>query len=59
MVFGFASDISIRLSEEAETTYVDMRSVSRFGPHDLGSNALIISEFLAALDAELLGISVR
>ena len=59
LVFGFESDVSIRLNEEAETTYVDMRSVSRFGPHDLGSNAQIITDFLAALDAELLGISVR
>lgn len=59
LVFGFESDISIRLSEEAETTFVDMRSVSRFGPHDLGANARIIAAFLAALDAELLGIAVR
>lgn len=59
LLFGFESDISIRLSEEAETTFVDMRSVSRFGPHDLGANAQIIAAFLAALDAELLGISVR
>ncbi|MCP4315069.1 MAG: DUF1499 domain-containing protein [Hyphomicrobiales bacterium] len=58
-VFGFASDVSIRLSEEAETTFVDMRSVSRFGPHDLGTNARIIDGFLSALDAELVGISVR
>lgn len=58
-VFGFASDVSIRLSEEAETTFVDMRSVSRFGPHDLGTNARIIDGFLGALDAELVGISVR
>jgi hypothetical protein len=53
------SDISIRLIEEIETTYVDMRSVSRFGPHDFGIDAEIISRFLTALDAELLGISVR
>lgn len=59
LVFGFESDISIRLSEEAETTFVDMRSVSRFGPHDLGANARIIATFLAALDAVLLGIAVR
>ena len=58
-VFGFASDVSIRLSEEAETTFVDMRSVSRFGPHDLGTNARMIEGFLTALDAELVGISVR
>ena len=58
-VFGFSSDVSIRLSEEAETTFVDMRSVSRFGPHDLGMNARMIESFLTALDAELVGISVR
>ncbi|MEX3008002.1 DUF1499 domain-containing protein [Hoeflea sp. TYP-13] len=57
--YGFASDVSIRLSEEAETTFVDMRSVSRFGPHDLGTNARIIDGFLRALDTELVGISVR
>lgn len=59
LLFGFESDVSIRLSEEAETTFVDMRSVSRFGSHDLGSNAQIIEKYLAALDAELLGISVK
>lgn len=58
-IFGFTSDISIRLSEEAETTFVDMRSQSRFGPHDLGTNAQIIAGFLRALDTELVGISVR
>lgn len=58
-VFGFNSDVSIRLSEEAETTFVDMRAVSRFGPHDLGTNARIIDGFLNELDAELVGISVR
>jgi hypothetical protein len=59
LVWGMESDISIRLIEEIETTYVDMRSVSRFGPHDFGIDAEIISRFLTALDAELLGISVR
>ncbi len=59
VITGLASDVSIRLSEEAETTFVDMRSVSRFGPHDLGANAEIITAFLAALDAELVGLSVR
>ncbi len=59
LILGLESYVSIRLSEEAETTYVDMRSVSRLGAHDLGTNAQIITAFLAALDAELLGISVR
>ena len=59
LMLGFESDISIRLSEEAETTFVDMRAVSRFAPHDMGINAALISEFLSELDAQLLGISVR
>ncbi|MEO4043628.1 DUF1499 domain-containing protein [Hoeflea sp. CAU 1731] len=59
LVWGLESDISIRLTEEAQTTFVDMRSVSRFGPHDFGVNAQIITRFLNALDAELLGIAVR
>lgn len=51
------SDIAIRLTEEEETTYVDMRAVSRTGNHDLGLNAWHITRFFAALDAELHGVA--
>ena len=53
-IFGFVSDIAIRLTDEGETTYVDMRSASRFGPHDLGANAWLISTFLRDLDGLVL-----
>lgn len=56
-IFGFPFDVMIRLREEAETTLVDMRVASRYGPHDLGFGSKIAEQFLRALDAELLGIA--
>ncbi|UDF30466.1 UNVERIFIED_ORG: DUF1499 domain-containing protein [Roseateles sp. XES5] len=56
-VFGFRFDVVIRLREEAETTLVDMRAASRYGPHDLGIGAELVEGYLKALDAELLGIA--
>jgi uncharacterized protein (DUF1499 family) len=52
-LLGFTSDVVIRLSDEGDTTYVDMRSVSRYGIHDLGENADRITAFMTALDAEV------
>ena len=57
LVVGFRFDVLIRLREEAETTLVDMRVASRYGPHDLGLGARFADQFLHALDAELLGIA--
>jgi hypothetical protein len=57
LIFGFRQDVVIRLREEAETTLVDVRVESRYGTHDLGSGAALISKYLRALDAELLGIA--
>ncbi len=54
-LMGFTSDVVIRLADEGETTYVDMRSVSRYGIHDLGENADRITSFMTALDAEVQG----
>lgn len=53
LIFGFVSDAAIRVTDEGETTYVDMRSVSRYGVHDLGENARRIISFLASLDGEV------
>lgn len=50
-------DVVIRLVEEEETTFVDVRSSARFGGPDLGLNVMLIEGFLRALDAELLGIA--
>ena len=57
LVVGFRFDVLIRLREEAETTFVDVRVASRYGQHDLGMSAAFAEEFLRALDAELLGIA--
>lgn len=56
-VFGFLSDVVIRLSEEEATTVVDIRVRSRYGDHDLGSGAALIGAFFDTLDKELLGIA--
>lgn len=57
LVLGFESDVVIRMVEEESGTLVDMRSSSRWGPHDLGSNADRIVQFMADLDAALQGVS--
>ncbi|MDK1384648.1 DUF1499 domain-containing protein [Sinorhizobium sp. 8-89] len=57
LIVGFRFDVLIRLREEAETTFVDLRVASRYGAHDLGMGAAFAEEFLRALDAELLGIA--
>ncbi|HYI05060.1 MAG TPA: DUF1499 domain-containing protein, partial [Reyranella sp.] len=49
--FGFKDDIVIRLTPEGSFTRVDMRSVSRVGRSDVGTNARRIREFLASLQA--------
>jgi hypothetical protein len=52
-ILAFPVDVSIRLVDEGDTTYVDMRSASRYGRHDLGDNAARITEFLNNLDTEV------
>lgn len=52
-IFGFVSDVAIRIIDEGETSYVDVRSASRYGSHDLGDNAAKITRFFDELDAEI------
>jgi hypothetical protein len=59
LIPGFTSDVAIRLTDEGETTYVDMRSVSRYGKRDLGANARYITEFMKALDEKVEGAPVE
>jgi Protein of unknown function (DUF1499) len=54
-ILAFPVDVSIRVTDEGDTCYVDMRSASRYGRHDLGDNAKRINEFLLALDAAVAG----
>ncbi|MBY5358827.1 DUF1499 domain-containing protein [Rhizobium leguminosarum] len=57
LILGLRFEFIIRLREEAETTFVDIRVASRYGQHDLGFSAEIAGDYLKALDAELLGIA--
>lgn len=50
MILGLRDDVVIRLRNEGETTQVDLRSASRVGRSDLGTNAARIREFLADLN---------
>ncbi|MNE50087.1 hypothetical protein D3C80_1446450 [compost metagenome] len=56
-ILGARFDVLLRLREETETTLVDIRVASRFGPHDLGTSASLAEAYLQALDAEMQGIS--
>jgi hypothetical protein len=57
-LLGFPADVAIRLIDEGTSTYVDMRSTSRYGPHDFGDNAARIAFFLADLDVEVAYLTV-
>jgi hypothetical protein len=52
-VLGFKDDAVIRVTDEGESTYVDMRSASRFGTSDLGANARRIVKFMNELDLRI------
>ena len=56
-VFGFENDVVVRIVTEEQSTLVDVRSASRWGRHDFGTNARYIQEFLSQLDEQLLGIA--
>jgi len=57
-VLGFVSDIIIRLSDEGDTSFVDMRSASRYLPRDYGINARFVADFMDRLDTEILSLPV-
>ncbi len=52
-ILGFKDDVVIRVTDEGESAYVDMRSASRFGAADLGANARRIVAFMNALDLRI------
>ncbi|MGM0982699.1 MAG: DUF1499 domain-containing protein [Pseudomonadota bacterium] len=51
--FGFKDDVVIRLTETSDGVRVDMRSASRLGRSDVGTNAARIQAFLEALEQRL------
>ncbi len=46
LFFGFASDITIRVTPLDNETRIDLRSVNRVGKHDFGANARRIRKFI-------------
>lgn len=49
-VAGFRDEVIVRLTDEGESIFVDMRSASLFGANDLGANARRIVDFMKRLD---------
>lgn len=56
LIFGFVSDIIIRITDEGDTSFVDMRAASRYLRHDYGINARLTEDFMSRLDAEILSL---
>ncbi|KZL18866.1 hypothetical protein PsAD2_02382 [Pseudovibrio axinellae] len=52
--FSLKDDVAIRIQPDRVGTLLDIRSASRFGSHDFGTNARRIRGFLASLDLVLL-----
>lgn len=52
-VMGFRDDLVVRIRGTEEDSRVDMRSSSRYGFHDLGSNAARITAFLEGLEESI------
>ena len=52
-IMGFPEDVTIRVRPLAGQTRIDLRSASRFGGHDFGSNARRIQAFSDELQAQL------
>jgi len=51
-ILALPYDVAVRITDEGNATYVDMRSSSRYGARDLGVNARRITDFLVELDAQ-------
>ena len=52
-IMGFPEDVTVRVRPLAGQTRIDVRSASRFGRHDFGSNAGRVARFSAELQAQL------
>ncbi|MCO5063188.1 MAG: DUF1499 domain-containing protein [Rhizobiaceae bacterium] len=52
-VLALPSDVVVRLVEDGDSTFVDMRSTSRYGDRDFGLNAGLVTGFLKELDAQV------
>jgi hypothetical protein len=50
-ILALDDDVAVRITDEGNAIYVDMRSASRYGSRDMGINAGRIGDFLTELDA--------
>jgi uncharacterized protein (DUF1499 family) len=53
LVMGFTDDVVIQIKGDDAHTIIDARSVSRYGMHDLGTNAARIRKLFAEITAAL------
>ncbi|GGC60521.1 DUF1499 domain-containing protein [Chelatococcus reniformis] len=52
-LLNLPEDVTVRIRATADGTRIDVRSVSRFGAHDLGTNADRVQTFLDAVSEEV------
>jgi uncharacterized protein (DUF1499 family) len=52
-IMGFREDVALRVRADPDGTRIDMRSASRYGRHDFGSNASRIKSLLDDIDDRL------
>jgi uncharacterized protein (DUF1499 family) len=52
-IMGFREDIALRVRREDDGSKIDVRSASRYGRHDFGSNASRIRSLLEDIDDRL------
>lgn len=52
-IMGFGEDVVLRVRADGEGARIDMRSATRYGPHDLGGNASRITKLLEEIDETL------
>lgn len=55
-VLAIPGSVVLRLADEGDTSFIDMRARTDYVPHDLGWNARLIDGYLKTLDYELIGI---
>jgi len=50
LILGFREDVVVRIRATGDGTRIDVRSASRYGRNDLGSNATRVRDLLASID---------
>ncbi len=52
-IMGFREDVVVRVRADGDGARLDVRSASRYGTHDIGSNASRIRSLIDAIDETL------